>query len=177
MKVKGFNKFKRTLTGRFFIILFVLSSLALLATLPVSGSPEFDVTNLNSLWLVDNGPTAQPVLRVNQRGPGMIAEFQDSGTRVWGITGGGKVIESGVNCFRANNTITDTASYTPTVTAISTPIWAECSLAAVTGDAAHCGAAFGATANVTITVKNTAATPAANAAGAVVYWEVCGTPQ
>lgn len=177
MKSKLYNGARDALRSRFFIIFLALFFLVVLAVMPVSGRPEFDVTNLNSLWLSDNGGTAQPVLRVNQRGPGMAVEVLDNGTRVWGVTGGGKVIERGVNCFRTNNTITDTASYTPTVTAISTPVWAECSLATITGDASHCAANFGLTANITITVKNSAATPAANAAGAVVYWEVCGTPQ
>lgn len=170
------SKLKDFLTGRFFIILFALFFLATMAVIPALGSPESGVSNLDSLWLLDTGPTAQPVLRANQRGAGMIIEALDNGTRVWGITGGGKVIEGGVNCFRSNTTVTDTLDITSTVTAISTPTWADCSLRTITGDAAHCAITQG-SGVVTITVRNSNATPAANAAGAVVNYEICGTPQ
>lgn len=83
---------------------------------------------------------------------------------------------TGQRQFCATNTITDTASYTSTVTSITTPAFAWCTLGAVTADASGCGAAFGATSNITITIKNSAATPAANAAGAAVTWCVLGAP-
>jgi hypothetical protein len=81
----------------------------------------------------------------------------------------------GINCKQS--TVTDTVTYTATVTAISTPQFGACTLESVTGDAAHCGLEVGSTGSVTITVRNAAATPAANAAGAVVNFCVGGTPQ
>jgi hypothetical protein len=161
-------------TVKLSVLILALFILALIA-FPVSGKPEFGVTNFESVWLQDSGGTAQPALRVNQRGAGMIIEALDNGTRVWGVTGGGKVTEGGVYCRRSSATITDTVSYTSTVTAISTPTWAGCTLSAITGDANVCGAAVG-SGIITVTVKNSAATPAANSAGALVYYEVCGTP-
>ena len=77
-------------------------------------------------------------------------------------------------CLRSSATITDTVSYTSTVTAITTPTWAGCDLQSISGDAARCGAVTG-SGIVTITVRNAAATPAANAAGALVNYQVCGT--
>jgi hypothetical protein len=163
-------------TAKLSILILALFLLALIA-LPAAGSSEYQqgVTGLNSLWLAGGGGTAVPALRVNQPGAGMAVEVLDGGTRVWGVTGGGKVIEGGVNCFRSNSTVTDTVSYTSTVTAISTPTYVDCSLRTLSGDAIACGITHG-TGAVTITVRNAAATPAANAAGAVVNYEVCGTP-
>lgn len=166
-----FNKW----TVKLSLLILALFILALIA-FPVSGSPEFDVSNLDSLWLADTGGTAQPVLRVNQRGAGMVMEALDNGTRVWGINGAGKVLEGGVNCVKRSTTVTDTAQYTSTVTALSTPTWASCSMSTITGDANNCAIAVGTPGVVSIIVRNSNATPAANAVGAAVNWEACGTP-
>lgn len=83
---------------------------------------------------------------------------------------------TGKRQFCATNTITDTATYTSLTTAVTTPLFAWCSLGAITADANDCGAEFGQTSNVTVTIKNSAVTPAANAAGAAVTWCVLGTP-
>jgi hypothetical protein len=161
----------------------VIAFVTLLTALPAQSRPPLGVTNFDSIHLRDTGPTAQPVLRADQRGTGKIVEFMDAGTAVWSINDGGgvngKVLayptpNTVINC--KTNTITDTASYTATVTAISTPQFALCTMNTITGDAEKCAAAVGGGA-VTVTVRNSAATPAANAAGAVVYWCAGGTPQ
>lgn len=82
---------------------------------------------------------------------------------------------TGKRQFCATNTITDTATYTISTSAIATPIAAWCSMNAVTGDAEKC-AALQATGAVTVTVRNAAATPVANGTGASVTWCVLGTP-
>lgn len=82
---------------------------------------------------------------------------------------------AGQRQFCATNTITDTVSYTSTVTAVTTPVFTLCSMNAVTGDAATCAASH-ATGSVTVIVRNSNATPAANAVGAAVTWCVVGTP-
>lgn len=82
-----------------------------------------------------------------------------------------------VFCNRGSATITDTVAYTSTVTAISTPTWANCSMRTITGDAYNCAVSVGTPGAVSIIVRNNAATPAANAAGAAVDWVACGTAQ
>ena len=90
----------------------------------------------------------------------------------------GKVIGAstpGVLCNRGSTTVTDTVTFTSTVTAITTPAWASCNPNAISADAYNCSAAVGTPGSVVILVKNSAVTPAANAAGASVNWTVCGT--
>lgn len=77
-------------------------------------------------------------------------------------------------CKQGRTTITDTVAYTSTVTAITTPAWSSCTLDTITGDAASCASSVGTPGAVSLVVRNSAATPAANAAGAIVNWEVCG---
>jgi hypothetical protein len=81
----------------------------------------------------------------------------------------------GILCNKKSNTITDTAAYTSTVTAITTPAWASCTMSTITGDAAHCAASVGTPGAVSVIVRNVATTPVANSVGALVFWEVCGT--
>jgi hypothetical protein len=138
--------------------------------------------------LVVVGATAQaastPIAYINNAGAHNNFVIAKNATPVFTVGNSGAVsgqvlsyATTNQRQFCATNTITDTASYTATVTAVSTPVFTWCALEEVTGDASHCGANFGATANITITVKNSAATPAANAAGADVTWCVIGTPQ
>jgi hypothetical protein len=82
---------------------------------------------------------------------------------------------AGQRQFCASSTITDTASYTVSTSAVATPVFTWCSMSTVTGDAATC-AASQATGAVTVIVRNSNATPAANGTGALVYWCVVGTP-
>lgn len=171
--------FKFSVLGLLLVAFFAVFVL----TAPATARPAQGVTNFDSIWLRDTGGTAQPVLRADQRGTGKVAEFMDSGTPVLSLLDGGavrgKVLAFPTPNLQANcktNTITDTASYTATVTAIGTPVYTWCSMNAITGDAAGCAATFGQTANITITVRDSAATPAANAAGAAVTWCVVGSP-
>lgn len=167
----------------FFIGFFVIVGLPLMVS-PAQSRPKLGVTNFDSVHLRDTGPTAQPVLRADQLGTGKVVEFMDSGTPVWSINDGGavngKVVSyptpnTAINC--KTNTITDTATYTATVTAISTPRFALCTMSTITGDAEKCAALVGTDGGITVTVRNSNATPAANAVGAVVYWCAGGTPQ
>lgn len=168
-----------------FLVLFVAFAALvglLLYTSPAQSRPPLGVTNFDSIHLRDTGPTAQPVLRVDQRGLGKIVEFMDSGTPVYSINNGGgvsgQVLAFPTPGLKANcktNTITDTVTYTSTVTAVSTPVYVWCSMGAITGDAEKC-AASQASGGVTVIVRNSNATPAANAVGASVTWCVVGTP-
>lgn len=92
----------------------------------------------------------------------------------------GKVLAAstpGITCNRGTNTITDTVTYTSTVTSIATLTWGSASLQSISGDAARAAINVATPGSAIITVRNSNATPAANAAGAVVHWEVCGTGQ
>lgn len=177
------NKNQTHITIIAILALVALAGLLFL-TSPAQSRPPLGVTNFDSIHLRDTGPTAQPVLRVDQLGTGKVVEFMDGGTPVYSINDGGavngKVLayptpNTAINC--KTNTITDTASYTATVTAISTPQFALCTMGAITGDAEKCAALVGANGSITVTVRNSNATPAANAVGAVVYWCAGGTPQ
>lgn len=165
------------------ILVAMVVFLIILTAIPAQSRPPLGVTNFDSIHLRDTGPTAQPVLKVDQLGAGKVVEFMDGGTPVWSINNGGavngKVLayptpNTQINC--KTNTITDTATYTATVTAISTPQFALCTMSTITGDANNC-AAIASQGLITVTVRNTAATPAANAVGAAVYWCAGGTPQ
>lgn len=126
--------------------------------------------------------TATPGLVIDCAGVSNCLEVRDAATPVFtvGQNGAinGKVMayptpNVQINC--RTDTITDTATYTSSVTAISTPTFATCAMNSITGDAIHCAAIVGSGA-VTVTVRNSAATPAANAAGAAVTWCAGGTP-
>lgn len=128
--------------------------------------------------------TGVPGLVLNNKGAGNKAiEVQKNATPVFSVSNSGSVsgqvlsyATTNQRQFCATNTITDTASYTATVTAISTPVYVTCSMNAITGDANNCAAIHG-VGNITVTVRNSAATPVANATGAAVTWCVIGTPQ
>ena len=127
--------------------------------------------------------TATPAAVINNAGVSNLLEVRDSSTPVFTIGQAGAVsglvlqyATAGQRVFCATNTITETASYTSSTTAIATPVYPWCSMNAITGDAYNCAAIHG-TGIVTVTVFNNAATPAANAAGAAVTWCVIGTPQ
>lgn len=126
--------------------------------------------------------TATPGLLLNNSGAGKALEIQDAGTPIWSVLDGGAVRgyvvsaatpEKLENCW--SSTITGTGSYTSLTTAISTPEFAWCNISGISADALNCGAAVG-QGIVTITVRNSAATPAANAAGATVFSCAKGTP-
>lgn len=167
------------------LVALILVLLAIMA-LPATGQIE-DVTNFNGIHLVNSTfGTATPALMIDQQGStsNNILEIRDASTPVFIIKNGGNVGNArvlayptpGVGMRCGTNTITDTVTYASTVTAISTPVWGQCSLQAITGDASRC-AIITANGSTTITVRNSAATPAANSAGAVVNWCVGGTPQ
>jgi len=81
----------------------------------------------------------------------------------------------GIICHRTTQTITDTATYTSTAIAVTTPASVMCSMNAITADAAHCRAVVGTPGSVIVSVVNTALTPAANSTGAAVTFDTCGT--
>jgi hypothetical protein len=84
-----------------------------------------------------------------------------------------KYASSGVQLVCGSQTITDTANVSHGLT---TPSYAVCSLAATqTGDATTCSAAISGS-TVTVKVRNSALTPAANSSGIAVGWCVIGTP-
>ena len=111
---------------------------------------------------------------------GSVLDVQAGSTVTFGsgVLDGSNVYQAatpGIVCNKKQTTITDTVTYTSTVTAITTPSWASCSLNVLTADAEHCSVAVGTPGAVVVLVRNSAVTPAANAAGALVNWEVCGT--
>lgn len=142
----------------------------------------FSPTGFGAIHISDSNPTAVPALKVNQNGAGKIVEFLDGGTPVFSVNNGGAArgyVNAAAtpnkleNCW--SSTITGTASYTSNITAIATPEFAWCNLSSPSADANVCGAAVG-SGIVTITVRNSAATPVANSAGATVYSCAKGTP-
>lgn len=145
----------------------------------------FSPTGFGAIHITDSNPTAVPALKVNQNGAGKIFEALDGGTPVFSINNGGSVTGGKIlanptaglsmNCGVA--TITDTVTYTSNVTAISTPTWGQATLRNISGDAARVSINVATPGSAVITVRNSNATPAANAAGAVVNWCVGGVPQ
>lgn len=83
------------------IVLLILVSLAFSA-------PHFGVTNFDAIHLSYSGGTATPILRVNQTGTGLIAEFLDNGTPVAQIAdGGGLTLVTGNYDLDGNDLIID----------------------------------------------------------------------
>lgn len=126
--------------------------------------------------------TATPAAVIDSAGVSNLLEVRKNATPQFSVSGAGAVTgqvlqyaTAGQRQFCATNTITDTASYTSSTTAVATPVYTWCSLGDITGDANNCAATHG-TGSITVTIKNSAATPAANAAGAAVTWCVIGTP-
>lgn len=162
-----------------------VSPLILLIVILAAFVPVMAVTNFGAVHIKDSSATGVPALRVDQQGAGKIVEFLDGGTPVFSINNGGAVTggkvlanpTAGLSMNCQTSTITDSVTYTATVTAISTPAWGVASLRSISGDAARVAINVATPGSVLITVRNSNATPAANAAGAVVNWCVGGTPQ
>jgi len=124
--------------------------------------------------------TDEPALIVDTAGLGSILEVRDAATPVFVIEDGGDITGSvlryataGTQIVCSSQTVTDTAS---AVHGLTTPLYAIASLGeAATGDAQSVTAAISGT-TVTLNVYQSALTPTANSAGAVVEWCVIGTP-
>jgi hypothetical protein len=124
--------------------------------------------------------TGVPGLVVDGVGVSNPFEVRINATPAFTVQDNGDVKGEVLHYASANNdivcgsqTITDTANVTHGLT---TPAYAFCSMAAtITGDAATCSAAISGS-TVTVKVRNTALTPAANSTGIAVGWCVIGTP-
>jgi hypothetical protein len=149
----------------------VLQSFTPFANIRVKGESQLNTVNVSGAVDVNGSTTFDGPVDVN--GAITLDGATTLGTVTAPVVG---YASTGKRQFCATNTITDTATYTSLTTAVTGPLFAWCTLNAVTADANGCGATFGQTANVTITIKNSAITPAANAAGASVTWCVLGTP-
>lgn len=154
----------------------VTSSSAIVGSAGGSFSPNIVVSAPTAI------ATATPAAYINNAGAHNSLVIAKNATPNFTVGNGGAVtgqvlqyVTSGQRQFCATNTITDTVSYTSTVTAVTTPVFTWCSMGAITGDANNCAASH-ATGSVTVIVRNSNATPAANAVGAVVHWCVVGTP-
>lgn len=164
-------------------LLFVVFALVAALMLPTNAPAQLEgVTNLNGLHLSQTSfGTATPQLLVQNGGSGVSVEVRNgSATPVFkvGSTGGvtGQVLKystAGTQIVCGTQTITDTANV---VHGLTTPIYGLCALnQTLTGDAFACNATVSGI-TVTVKVRNTAATPTANSAGASVNWCVIGTP-
>lgn len=124
--------------------------------------------------------TATPVFVVDSSGVSNLVDVRKNATPVFQVAGSGavtgqvlKYASAGTQFVAGTTTITGSGTV---VHGLTTPVYAFCDLAADnTGDAATCTTSIS-EATVTIKVWNTAATPAANAAGVSVNWAVIGTP-
>lgn len=124
--------------------------------------------------------TATPAMVVDSLGVSTILEVRDAATPVFTVNNGGTVTgqvlrysTAGSQLVCGTDTITETADVTHGLT---TPAFAVCSLAQdPTGDAQSCSTSISGS-TVTIKVWQSAATPAANTAGADVNWCVVGAP-
>ena len=125
--------------------------------------------------------TAVPALQVDSSGGlSNLLEVRDSATPVFQVHDGGNVTglvlryaTAGTQIICGTETITDntTASH-----GLTTPLYATCTLAQdPTGDAQSCSTDISGS-TVTVKVWQSAATPAANTAGASTTWCVIGTP-
>lgn len=125
--------------------------------------------------------TAVPAFRVDSAGLSNIFEVRDAATPVFSVLNGGNVTgkvlryaTAGTQIVCGSQTITDTAT---AVHGLTTPVYVMCNIATASpvGDSTSC---FGSISSSTVTVKvrNSALTPAANAAGIAVQWCVIGTP-
>jgi hypothetical protein len=135
-------------------------------------------------WAVVSAPTAiataTPAMVVNSLGVSTILEVRDAATPVFTVLNGGEVTgkvlryaTAGTQLVCGTTTITNTAQVSHGLT---TPAYAVCSLnQAVAGDAVGCATLVGGSV-VTVTVHNSAVTPAANSTGASINWCVIGTP-
>lgn len=74
----------------------------------VGFSGNYGVSNMDSLHLSDFNGTATPNFLVNQRGSGVIAEFQDGGTPIATWNNGGSFVSGGAIDLNAQQLIFDT---------------------------------------------------------------------
>lgn len=91
----------------------------LLTAIPAQSRPPLGITNFDSIHLRDTGPTAQPVLRVDQRGVGKVVEFMDAGTPVFSILDGGSIVANSILTQAA--TINNLVVSAPTAIGTATP--------------------------------------------------------
>ena len=149
----------------------VLQNYTPFANIRVRGESQLTTVNISGATDINGATTLDGAVDVN--GAITLDGPTTLGTVTAPVVG---YATTGKRQFCSTTTITDTATYTSLTTAVTTPLFSWCTLSAVTADANGCGATFGHTSNVTVTIKNSAVTPAANAAGAAVTWCVLGTP-
>jgi hypothetical protein len=125
--------------------------------------------------------TADTALYVNNLSVAQPFVVAQAGTPVFsvGSTGAvsGKALSydtTGSKIVCGSQTITDTAT---AVHGLTTPVYAWCNLPLTSpdGDAVACFSSISSS-TVTVKVRDSALTPAANSAGVVVQWCVLGTP-
>lgn len=139
----------------------------------------------NSNWVKVAAPTAvgtaTPAAVVDNAGAGnVLLSVRKAATPAFEVYNSGvvngKVLRyatAGTQIVCGTQTITDTANVSH---GLATPAYAMCSLnQTLTGGAYACNATVSGI-TVTVKVRNNAATPAANAAGASINWCVIGTP-
>lgn len=124
--------------------------------------------------------TATPAVIIDSSGVSNLLSVRKNATPVFQVGGDGTVTgktlryaTAGTQLICGTATVTDTATV---ATGLTTCLYPGATLGqAATGDAALVDAACS-SGNIVIHVKNSALTPAANAAGAIVNWCAVGTP-
>lgn len=167
------NEIRLSLNAKMFLILTAVVVL-------VAAAPAFDVSNMDGLHLQGSFGTATPSLLVDQQGTGKILELRDNATPVFSVNDGGAVSGMVLSYSTTGKELVCGTGSISTGTSIShglsTPEAVICSLnEAITGDGAGCSS-VNASGVVTITVYNSAATPAAAAAAHSVGYCILGTP-
>ena len=182
------------------LIVVMLTALTLLTTMAYerpaepgrSGGTILDIAYAQDAWGGGrfDGPvqfvlptvqaTATPGITINGYGLGVLLDVQDSGASVFRINNGGTVdgkvlryATAGSQIVCGVQVITDSASIT---TGLSQSTYCIADLnVAPSGDARTADCQPGTT-SVTVRVRNSALTPAANSTGAAVTWCAIGTP-
>lgn len=108
-------------TFKFSVLAFLLigALVVMYISTPANARPSLGITNFDSVHLRDTGPTAQPVLKVDQLGAGKIVEFLDGGTPVFSINNGGGIVASSI--LTQGAVITNLVVSAPTAVGTATP--------------------------------------------------------
>lgn len=174
---------KRTIAIPSIVALGLVFMVLMVVTVPAARSrPMGDYSNVDGLMVEGTFGTATPQILVKPTGGNVALEVQNAnGTPVYQVSSAGDVAGNvlkyatpSTQIVCSTQTITDTANVSHGLTTAS---YALCSLnQTITGDSAACNATVTGGVTVTVKVRNSAATPAANSAGASINWCVIGTP-
>lgn len=166
-----------------FVLALTFLAVTSLYVFPANGRGLGDITALDGLRLQGAFGTATPQFSIVNEGSSQSLEVRNSGgTPVFQVNSsgalGGQVLTAptpGQSIVCGTTTVTGTSALTSSTHGMATPIAAQVTIAEdVVGDGARASYTNSA-GTITLKVWNSAATPAASAAGHVVSWCVRGT--